>query len=201
MNIDCFPLDKLGPAGDEVIKTSGFGPRGGRNHNGVDYGTVQGRLNGAPIHAPFAGVVHTGVEQGGAGQWVWVTNDDGRRFKAFHLSRWEQQTWVQPGDIIGYVGTTGASSGPHLHAELWQGDRLVDCEPIFDAAFNEGRFPGTPTPEQDWFDMATPEELEAIVTKVVQRELTPIWKQLAPRGDTPSLRDVCEDTYNKVREG
>ena len=155
MNIDVFPLSKLGPAGDEVIKTSGFGPRGGRNHNGCDYGTVLGRLNGAPIHAPFAGVVNTGYEAGGAGNWVWVTADDGRRFKGFHLSRFEQQTRVEAGDIVGYVGTTGASSGPHLHAELWQGGQLIDCEPVFDAAFNEGRFPGsTPdVPEEEEDDM------------------------------------------------
>lgn len=211
MNIDVFPLSKLGPAGDEVIKTSGFGPRGGRNHNGCDYGTVLGRLNGAPIHAPFAGVVNTGYEAGGAGNWVWVTADDGRLFKGFHLSRFEQQTRVEAGDIVGYVGTTGASSGPHLHAELWYAGALLNCEPVFDAAFNEGRFPGTPTPtptptpSKDWSDMATEAEVRKIVKEEVAaaifgtaiNSITTVG-QLAPNGTDPTLRSLVERIVNKL---
>lgn len=150
MKLDYFPLLEHGPQGDAVIKTSGFGPRWGRTHNGVDYGTVLGQLNGAPIHAPFDGWVTRGHEPYGAGNWVWVQGANGWLFKAFHLSGYTgpNNAHVDAGTAIGYVGTTGASSGPHLHAELWHYGQVQNPEPYFDEAFNAGRFPGS-HPEED----------------------------------------------------
>jgi hypothetical protein len=49
-----------------------------------------------------------------------------------------------------------------------------------------------------WDEMATKQEIEQVVRSVVQQELTPIWKQLAPRGDKPALRDLVERIVNKL---
>ena len=205
MELDYFPLLEHGPQGDAVIKTSGFGPRWGRNHNGVDYGTVLGQLNGAPIHAPFDGWVTRGNEPGGAGQWVWVQGANGWLFKAFHLSRYDgpNNAHVDAGTVIGYVGTTGASSGPHLHAELWHYGQVQNPEPYFDEAFNAGRFPGQ---QKEWDEMATRDEIKEAVREVVREELTgSIFAdavaqfQLTNHADPPTLRDVVERIYNGTK--
>lgn len=204
MRLDVFMLDQHGPNGDEVIKTSGFGPRGGRNHNGVDYGTVLGQLNGAPIYAPFPGRVTHGFEDRGAGNWLWVTSPDGWLFKAFHLSRYEgaAQRTVAAGDVVGYVGNTGASSGPHLHAELWDNGRLVNPEPVFDEAFNAGRFPGT---TKEWDEMATKDEIRQVVREELAAlglYVVKIDRELSGHGSDgkgTTLRDVAERTYNGTK--
>lgn len=169
--LDVFPLEPW------AVVTSPFGPRWGRPHNGTDYGSPnpgQRTINGTPVRAPFAGTVTVGNEPGGAGQWLWVVADDGRAlFKSFHHSRYERTSGhVEAGDVVAYIGSTGASTGPHAHLELWVGGRVIDPQPSLEAARGKPTpAPPTTDPDKDWFDMATPAELEAIVRKVVQEEM------------------------------
>lgn len=138
--LDVFPLP-----GGTYTRSSGYGSRvdpiSGRNsnfHGGVDYAAAAG----TPIFAPWAGTVRTGFEAGGAGNWSWVTADNGDLFKAFHLSRYEVRSGpVASGQVIGYVGTTGASTGAHLHAELWQGGTRIDPTGFLAAAPLKGQAP------------------------------------------------------------
>ncbi len=106
----------------EGFITSRFGGRAdpftGRNeqHKGLD---ISART-GTPIYAPGKGtVIFSGVENG-YGNSILLQHGGGITTRYAHMSRRavsEGQT-VQRGDVIGYVGSTGRSSGPHLHYEV-----------------------------------------------------------------------------------
>lgn len=112
----------------------GFGaPRpGGRKHLGLDIIAPAGR----PIHAARAGkVVKRGYDVG-AGNHVNLRHPDGMVTKYFHMSRYEARDGadVGGGQVIGYVGSTGHSSGPHLHFEVWVNGVAVDPAPYLAGA-------------------------------------------------------------------
>lgn len=85
-------------------------------HKGMDIGSP----SGTPIRAPAAGRVATATSGGGYGKHV--TLDHGFRIKSRygHLSRIDVHVGqrVEKGDVIGLVGSTGRSTGPHLHYEV-----------------------------------------------------------------------------------
>lgn len=85
-----------------------------RMHNGVDMACAQG----TPIYATRGGTVTTASYQaGGAGYFVSINHKDGFSSIYMHMTRFvvsAGQT-VSAGQLIGYVGSTGLSTGPHLH--------------------------------------------------------------------------------------
>ncbi len=85
-----------------------------RMHNGIDMACAQG----TPIYATRAGKVTTASYQaGGAGNYVSINHLDGFASIYMHMTRYvvsPGQT-VSQGQLIGYVGSTGISTGPHLH--------------------------------------------------------------------------------------
>lgn len=95
--------------------TSEFGPRWGRLHAGIDVGAGMG----APIRAAKSGtVIYSGV-MGGYGNVVVIDHGGGFSTLYAHQSRTaanEGQS-VSQGQLIGYVGNTGNSTGPHAHFE------------------------------------------------------------------------------------
>jgi conjugal transfer mating pair stabilization protein TraG len=101
--------------------TSGYGMRGNRMHHGVD---IPAATN-TPIKAAASGVVLTNsYEGGGAGNYVTLKHSGGLYTKYFHMVRRSDLptgTNVTGGQVIGYVGSTGNSSGPHLHFEVHEG--------------------------------------------------------------------------------
>jgi murein DD-endopeptidase MepM/ murein hydrolase activator NlpD len=96
--------------------TSGFGPRRGRLHAGVDIPAP----TGTPIYACWSGRVVIAGWQGGYGNAVVIDHGGGKATLYGHQSR----IAVSPGQTvgagagIGYVGSTGNSTGPHLHFEV-----------------------------------------------------------------------------------
>jgi len=102
--------------------TSGFGPRthpisgGTRIHNGVDIGAS----SGTPIKAADTGTVVMAGSNGGYGNWTLIDHGGGLATGYAHQSsigvRVGQR--VTRGEVIGRVGSTGASTGPHLHWEV-----------------------------------------------------------------------------------
>jgi murein DD-endopeptidase MepM/ murein hydrolase activator NlpD len=98
-------------------------------HWGVDIGAS----TGTPIRAAEAGRIHLAAWAGNYGQLVVLVGDDGMVFWHGHLSEFAviQGQRVQAGDIIGFVGTTGRSTGPHLHFETRIGDNPVDPLPFY----------------------------------------------------------------------
>lgn len=143
-----FPLPegtfrKSSPYG---IRTNPVTGKPGTFHRGCDYAAP----HGTPLYAPFDGFVTTGSEPGGAGNWIWVQNGPDL-FKSFHHSGYEVRSGlVKAGDTIAYIGTTGSSTGAHMHAELWENGRNIDPTPYLDRAPIKGANPApVPAPEED----------------------------------------------------
>ena len=83
-------------------------------HEGVDLSAPQG----TPIYAAKAGkVTTTSYQAGGAGYYVSINHGDGFSSIYMHMTHYivSPGTYVQTGQVIGYVGSTGGSTGPHLH--------------------------------------------------------------------------------------
>ncbi|MEL6398951.1 MAG: peptidoglycan DD-metalloendopeptidase family protein [Cyanobacteria bacterium J06626_4] len=99
------------------VLTSGYGWRWGRMHRGVD---IAGPV-GTPIYAAGAGVVVTsGWNSGGYGNMVDVRHPDGSLTRYAHNSRLmvSPGQQVRQGQQIAEMGSTGFSTGPHLHFEI-----------------------------------------------------------------------------------
>ncbi|HEX9530035.1 MAG TPA: M23 family metallopeptidase, partial [Acidimicrobiales bacterium] len=96
--------------------TSEFGPRWGGFHPGIDIGAGYG----APIHAAKAGTVIFAGYYGGYGNFVVIDHGGAVATAYAHQSRIavSQGQTVQQGQVIGYIGSTGYSTGPHLHFEV-----------------------------------------------------------------------------------
>lgn len=112
--------------------TSGFGPRGGRLHAGID---IPGKAN-TPIFAAAAGKV-VRVEWGaGYGKLVVIDHGNGIRTAYAHLSSFavEKDQLVAEGTAVGGMGTTGRSSAIHLHFELRVEGRAINPVPYLSTA-------------------------------------------------------------------
>ncbi len=104
--------------------TSNFGIRihpilhTARMHKGLDIAAAYG----SPIYAAMDGVVALAGRNGGYGNFVKLIHGGGMATGYGHMSRIAVRpgTRVARGQVIGYVGSTGMSTGPHLHYELWK---------------------------------------------------------------------------------
>ncbi len=113
--------------------SSGFGPRvhpifgTRRMHTGLDIGATPGE----PIYAAKAGVVIFAGWRGGYGNAVVVDHGDGFSTLYAHQSQIGVSAGQQVvmGDVVGYVGSTGWSTGPHLHFELRLNGSPIDPLP------------------------------------------------------------------------
>lgn len=102
--------------------TSGFGMRsdplgaGRRMHSGIDLAAAAG----SPILSTFDGVVSKAGWSGGFGILVSVEHGGGLQTRYGHMSQVAVTAGqvVRKGDVLGYVGSTGRSTGPHLHYEM-----------------------------------------------------------------------------------
>jgi len=88
-----------------------------QRHKGVDIAARPG----TPVIAPAAGVVSYSRFNGGFGKFVKLNHGYGYVTRYGHLSKFAVKVGqkVKRGDIIGYVGNTGLSTGPHLHYEIF----------------------------------------------------------------------------------
>lgn len=110
---------------------SKYGPRGRRNHNGVDIPLHVGD----PVYATFNGVIrYSNYNTGGFGNLVIIRNENGLESWYGHLVRRNVAVnqYVKAGDVIGYGGSTGRSRGPHLHYELRYCDQTFDPQRLID---------------------------------------------------------------------
>jgi murein DD-endopeptidase MepM/ murein hydrolase activator NlpD len=96
--------------------TSGLGPRWGRMHQGLDVAAPTGR----PITAAKSGKVIVAGWSGGYGNLVVIDHGGGLSTAYAHQSRIAVKVGdpVTQGGLIGYIGSTGHSTGPHLHFEV-----------------------------------------------------------------------------------
>ena len=89
-----------------------------RFHYGVDLSAA----TGTPIIASRSGkVTYTGYEAGGAGYYVSIDHMDGFSTRYLHMTHYivSAGEYVSAGQVIGYCGSTGASTGPHLHFSIY----------------------------------------------------------------------------------
>ncbi|MGM9735513.1 MAG: peptidoglycan DD-metalloendopeptidase family protein [Candidatus Cryptobacteroides sp.] len=103
------------PFQGEVYYRGKFGIRRGRRHQGVDLPLKVGD----PIYAAFTGKVRVSRYLGGYGNLVVIRHENGLETFYGHLSKRNVEVgdWVNAGDVIGLGGSTGRSTGPHLHFE------------------------------------------------------------------------------------
>jgi murein DD-endopeptidase MepM/ murein hydrolase activator NlpD len=99
------------------VLTSGYGRRWGRMHRGIDIGAP----TGTPVYAAASGVIEfSGWNSGGYGYMVDIRHPDGSKTRYAHNSRLMVRAGQQvtQGEQIAAVGSTGYSTGPHLHFEI-----------------------------------------------------------------------------------
>lgn len=122
------PMGLIYPVNGRI--TSNFGMRRhpilgyARLHAGVDFGAGWG----SPIRATADGVVSFAGRHGGHGNYVRIDHGGGLGTGYGHMSSiaaWAG-TRVRAGQVIGYVGSTGLSTGPHLHYEMYRNGRTVN---------------------------------------------------------------------------
>jgi murein DD-endopeptidase MepM/ murein hydrolase activator NlpD len=103
---------------------SGFGPRGGRLHEGIDIIVPEG----TPVLAAADGVVAYTGWLGGYGNLVVVDHGEGLSTAYAHNSSFASTVGqaVSRGQVVSYSGNTGDSSGPHVHFEVRVGGTAVD---------------------------------------------------------------------------
>ena len=107
---------------DGVQLTSGYGMRDHpilrqrRQHNGVDLAAPRG----TPVYATADGMVEMAKYWGSYGNYVQIGHGGDLETRYAHLSSYtvSDGQQVRKGDLIGYIGSTGRSTGPHLHYEV-----------------------------------------------------------------------------------
>jgi murein DD-endopeptidase MepM/ murein hydrolase activator NlpD len=111
--------------------TSGFNPgryhpilKTRRPHNGTDFGAP----SGTAVRAVAAGTIEHAAWNGGHGKFVKIDHADPYETSYSHLSKITVKNgqYVTKGQVIGHVGTTGLSTGPHLHFQVWKDGQFID---------------------------------------------------------------------------
>lgn len=108
--------------------TSRYGPRRGRPHQGIDLALK----TGDPVYATFDGKVRFSKAAGNYGNLVIIRHNNGLETYYAHLSQRDVEVgdWVVAGQQIGLGGSTGRSTGPHLHFEVRYRGQSFDPERI-----------------------------------------------------------------------
>ena len=107
---------------------------------GIDFGARWG----TPIHAAADGQVTRAGWAGGYGRQVRLTHSSGLATSYSHMSSLSVApgTLVRQGQLIGYVGSSGLSTGPHLHYEVYRGGVPVNPMNVRFTAAQRGADPG-----------------------------------------------------------
>jgi murein DD-endopeptidase MepM/ murein hydrolase activator NlpD len=121
------------------VRTDPFSGEGAEEHLGID---ISGPY-GADVHSSADGIVILSGRMSDYGNLVIVDHGNGVTTRYAHLSRFAAHTGqhVNKGDLLGYVGLSGRTTGPHLHYEVRINDRPVD--PLAYLPKNNRKAPGT----------------------------------------------------------
>ncbi len=121
---------------DGARMSSGYGMRRhpvlgyNKMHKGVDFAAPRG----TPIYAAGNGTIEKAGRQGGYGNYIRIRHSNGLKTAYAHMRKFAKGMKagksVKQGDIIGYVGTTGRSTGPHLHFEVLKNGKQVNPKSI-----------------------------------------------------------------------
>lgn len=110
----------------EYVITSRYGWRRSGFHTGIDYAASYG----TPIYASEDGIVTVAQWSGNYGYLVKIQHSGGFETRYAHCSRFAVSVGdeVKKGDVIAYVGSTGNSTGPHVHLEIRYNGSSMDPE-------------------------------------------------------------------------
>lgn len=156
------PVQKYHPMKPGTYReSSGYGPRWGTHHNGVDFAADIG----TPIYAPADGTVVQGSDRAqgsvsGFGSWIWLDcqGSVGKDFIFGHVHhpgiKVRRGQTVKAGQQIGVSGNEGQTTGPHLHFEVWgppgrTGGRHEDPAAWLEGASAPGGSTSTTTPPKE----------------------------------------------------
>ena len=118
-----------------------------RNHNGVDLAAPRG----TPVYATADGLVGMAQYYSSYGNYVQIEHGGEMQTRYAHLSSYvvADGERVRKGQLIGYVGSTGRSTGPHLHYEVRVAGEAVDPRPYMQSqmAFDDSAEAGRGGPE------------------------------------------------------
>ena len=105
--------------------TSGYGERWNSFHKGID---IAGNIGDSVFASMDGEVIYAEYNDGGYGNLIIIKHEDNMSTYYGHLSKYNVKVGdkIRKGDVIGEVGNTGFSTGPHLHFELRVGDEAVD---------------------------------------------------------------------------
>lgn len=181
-------------------KTSDFGPRMHpilkqlRNHNGVDWAAP----TGTPIYAAAAGTVVKAGDGSGYGNVVYIDHAGGLQTRYAHLDRFgefgRQGAQVNAGDLIGYVGTTGRSTGPHLHFEVYLNGTPIN--PLGSIGVSAGPGPG---PGGGGGGGAS-DAVEALVNQIIRVESAGNANAANPLSTAVGLGQFIESTWIRMMQ-
>lgn len=173
------------------IMTSKFGPRlhpilkTMRLHAGVDWAAP----TGTPVHAAAAGKVVHADDGRGYGNLVVIAHEGGIETRYAHLSRFAAGitpgALVQAGQPIGAVGTTGLSTGPHLHFEAHRAGAPIDPMPLLSGAVVAVVSAGS-------------DAVEALVNRIVQVESGGVATAKNTRSTATGLGQFIESTWLRM---
>ncbi len=197
----CFDFEGGGGAGGGLVipvagtKTSGFGPRMHpilrqmRNHNGVDWAAP----TGTPVSAALPGRIEVAGPGGGYGNVIYIAHEGGLQTRYAHLDRYSDLgrgvgNTVNAGDVIGFVGTTGRSTGPHLHFELWLNGTPID--PLSWSGSAGGGYSTGGAPGSD--------AVEALVNQIIQVESAGNAAARNPLSTATGLGQFIESTWIRM---
>jgi len=135
--LDSIPQVLPAQKGAQML-TSSFGYRRdpftgqAAKHSGLDF---RGPM-GAPIYAAANGRVSFVGERSGYGNVVDISHGNGLMTRYAHMSKFSARVGekVEAGEVIGAIGSSGRSTGPHLHFEVRINDRAVNPRPFLEAA-------------------------------------------------------------------
>lgn len=159
---------------NQVKVFSKFGVRHKRRHQGCDLPLK----TGDPVRAAFAGKVRISEYSRGYGNLIVIRHENGLETAYGHLSKRQVEvgSWVSAGDIIGLGGSTGRSSGPHLHFETRYKGYAFDPEWLIDfetGTLRSGVFTLNKrylNEHSNYFPESEQEEEEILLAEVEDRE-------------------------------
>lgn len=129
--------------GDAVVSA----PYGEANHQGHTHGGIDiAAPEGTPIKSPIAGTVIDNRYGGGYGNYVQIKDKNNMDHLFPHMvspSPLEEGTEVSVGDTVGYIGSTGNSTGPHIHYEI-DDDAVNRGAEVSKPHINPGKYMGGP---------------------------------------------------------
>jgi murein DD-endopeptidase MepM/ murein hydrolase activator NlpD len=105
-------------------------------HPGIDLATAKG----TPVYPIMEGYIEQ-VEESrwGYGNHVYINHGNGFRSLYAHLAQIEvkKDEFVNRDSIVGLVGSSGWSSGPHLHLQIWEGEKLINPRTFLEGYFGK----------------------------------------------------------------